>query len=83
MLRPRRPSASSAVMADGSAKCGSQSHRGRRKRGPLGAPPGVSVHARKKGGFGSPGAMDFEGAAPTTLFNANEEKRDCEEPGGS
>jgi hypothetical protein len=39
MLRPRRPSVSSAVMADGSVKCGSQSHQGRRKRDPLGAPP--------------------------------------------
>jgi hypothetical protein len=34
----------------------------------------VSVHARKKGGLGSPGAADFDGAVPTALFNTNEEK---------
>jgi hypothetical protein len=39
MLWPRRPSVCSVLMADGGVKCGSQSHRGRRKRGPLGAPP--------------------------------------------
>jgi hypothetical protein len=39
MLWPRWPLASSAVMADGGVKCRSQSHRGTRKRGPLGAPP--------------------------------------------
>jgi hypothetical protein len=37
----------------------------------------VSVHARKKGGLGSPGA------APMTLFNTDEEKWDCDELGGS
>jgi hypothetical protein len=43
----------------------------------------VSVHARKKGGLGSPGVADFDGAAPMALFNADEEKRDCDELGGS
>jgi hypothetical protein len=33
----------------------------------------VIVHARKKGGLGSPGAADFDGAVPTTLLNADEE----------
>jgi hypothetical protein len=45
---PRRPSVSSAVMADGDVKWGSQSHRGTRKRGPLGAPPWwVSIRGRR------------------------------------
>jgi hypothetical protein len=43
----------------------------------------VSVHARKKGGLSSPGAVDFDGAASIALFNADEEKRDCNELGGS
>jgi hypothetical protein len=43
----------------------------------------VSVHARKKGGLSSPGAADFDGAVPMALFNANEEKWDCDEPSGS
>jgi hypothetical protein len=43
----------------------------------------VSVHVRKKAGLGSPGAVDFDGAAPMTLFNTDEKKRDCDELGGS
>jgi hypothetical protein len=43
----------------------------------------VSVHARKKGGLDSPRAADFNGAAPMALFNTDEEKRDCDELGGS
>jgi hypothetical protein len=43
----------------------------------------VSVHARKKGGIGSPEAADFDGAALTALFNADEEKWDCDELSGS
>jgi hypothetical protein len=43
----------------------------------------VSVHARKKDGLGSTGMADFDGAAPTALFNADEEKQDCDELGGS
>jgi hypothetical protein len=31
----------------------------------------VSVHARKKGGQGSPEAADFDGMASTTLFNVD------------
>jgi hypothetical protein len=43
----------------------------------------VSVHVRKKGGLGSPGAADFDGATPMALFNADEEKQDCDGLGGS